>query len=44
MMPNFASSDGWSVNPPGSWNHAWWPLMFEPSGASTANSRKTVAP
>ncbi len=44
MIPNLASSDGWTVNPPGSWNHAWWPLMLEPTGASTASSSTTVAP
>ncbi len=44
MSPNLASSDGCSVKPPGSWNHAWWPLMFDPIGASTASSRNTVIP
>ena len=44
MIPNFASSDGWSWNPPGSWNHACVPRAFDPSGVSTASSRTTVTP
>ena len=27
----------------GSWNHACWPLMFEPTGASTATRIASVA-
>ena len=43
MIPNFANSDGWNVKPPGSWNHACWPLMFDPTGASTATRIASVA-
>ena len=43
MIRNFANSDGCSVKPPGSWNHAWLPLMFDPRGLITRNSAPTAA-
>ena len=42
IIATFASSEGCSWNMPRS-NQPWWPLMFDPSGLSTASSM-TMAP
>ena len=42
ISPIFEISDGWSWKPP-SWIQAWAPLLFDPSGDSTAKRMASMA-